>query len=182
MALATEQGFADLIARARVYRGWAMAEQGQLEAGIGEIRQGLAALAATGARAWDFRLAELYGKAGQPEAGLTIITEILAKVDRDGRHHSYVEMQRIKGEMLLLNGAAETEVEARFRRAIEVAQRQEAKSWELRAVMSLCRLLQQQGRGEEGRQLLSEIYEWFTEGFDTLDLIEANALLEELSS
>ncbi len=86
---------------------------------------------------------------------------------------------RIKGELLQLSGRT-SEAEASFRQAIEVARRQEAKSWELRATISLSRLLQKEGRSAEARQLLSEIYGWFTEGFDTPDLKEAKALLEEL--
>jgi predicted ATPase len=92
------------------------------------------------------------------------------------------EVHRLKGELLLVRGGAEPEAEKCFQRAIEVARRQQAKSWELRATMSLCRLWQKQGKQEQARQALTEIYSWFTEGFDTPDLREATALLEELAN
>ena len=96
-------------------------------------------------------------------------------------HHA--ELCRLKGELLLLQNASDaTEAESCFREAIAIAQRQQAKSWELRATMSLARLLAKQGRRDEARAMLAEIYNWFTEGFDTPDLKDAKALLEELSA
>jgi predicted ATPase len=92
------------------------------------------------------------------------------------------EVHRVKGELLLKTGAPQSEAEASIRRAIAVAQRQEARSWELRATMSLARLLAHTGRREEACAMLAEIYNWFTEGFDTDDLKDAKALLEELGA
>jgi predicted ATPase len=126
-------------------------------------------------------LAEAYGKAGQAEEGLSVLAEALALAHSSGERYYEAEMHRLRGELLLMQGEAEAEAEACFSRAIEVARRQQAKSWELRATVSLCRLWQEQGRIDEARQMLAEIYGWFTEGFDRPDLQEARALLEELS-
>jgi predicted ATPase len=101
-------------------------------------------------------------------------------VEQTDERHWEVELYRLKGELLLMQGD-DAEVEASLQKAIEVARCQSAKSWELRATVSLCRLWQEQGRMDEARQMLAEIYGWFTEGFDTPDLQEAKALLEELS-
>jgi predicted ATPase len=101
---------------------------------------------------------------------------------RTGERRWEAELYRLKGEVLLVRtGEYHVEAETCFRQAVDVARRQQAKSAELRAAMSLCRLWQQQGKRDEARQLLVEIYAWFTEGFDTADLQEANALIEELS-
>jgi predicted ATPase len=148
--------------------------------------QGLAAFQATGMRLqyphFLALLAEAYGKAGQAEEGLSVLAEALALVEETGERYYGAELYRLKGELLLMQGdEAESEAEASFHKAIEVARRQQAKSWELRATMSLCRLWQRQGKREEARQRLAEVYGWFTEGFDTPDLQEAKALLEELS-
>ncbi|MFQ5595764.1 MAG: hypothetical protein ACE5HA_16585, partial [Anaerolineae bacterium] len=184
VALSTEQGFPFWIAGATVLQGWALALEGEIEQGIAQMRQGLAAWQATGAEIgvphYLALLAEAYGQAGQAEEGLTVLAEALASVDNTGQQCWEAELYRLKGELLQQNGA-DADAEACFRQAIEVARRQEAKSWELRATVSLCRLLQQQGRREEARETLAEIYSWFTEGFDTPDLKEAKALLEELS-
>jgi len=155
-------------------------------------------------------LAEASGKEGQIEEGLTLLAEALAVVHKTGERFSEAELYRLKGTLTLQSKAslgqvsdksrasqdkseitspqhptpstqAEAEAEACFHKAIEIARRQQAKSLELRAVMSLSRLWQQQGKIEEARQMLAEIYGWFTEGFDTKDLQEAKALLAELS-
>ena len=126
-------------------------------------------------------LAEAEGKAGRPEQGLTSLAEALALVEKTDERHWEAELNRVKGELLLLQGD-EAEAEASFHKAIEVARRQQAKLWELRAATALARLWQKQGRVDEARELLAEIYDWFTEGFDTPDLKEAKALLERLSS
>ena len=125
-------------------------------------------------------LAEAYGKAGQADHGLSVMAEALALAEKTGERFYEVESHRIKGELLRMQDD-ETEAEVSFQKAIEVACRQEAKSWELRAAMSLSRLWQKQGKKEEARQLLADVYNWFTEGFDTRDLKDAKALLEELS-
>jgi predicted ATPase len=103
-------------------------------------------------------------------------------MNKTGQRFHEAELWRLKGELFLKSGVrnSESEAEGCFHKALEAARRQEAKSLELRAVMSLSRLWQQQGKGEEARQMLAEIYGWFTEGFDIKDLQEAKALLEEL--
>jgi predicted ATPase len=127
------------------------------------------------------RLAEAHGKAGQPEEGLALIAEALDVMKKSGERLSESYLHRIKGDLLLaVSEDNHAEAETWFQQAIDVARRQSAKSWELRAATSLSRLWQRQGKKEEGRQLLAEIYGWFTEGFDTRDLKEAKALLDEL--
>jgi predicted ATPase len=180
-----------------------LVEQGQGEEGIAQIHQGLVAYRNTGAEGWRSYflalLAEVYGKVGQPEDGLVVLAEALAIVDKNGERVVEAELYRLKGQLMLqqfqvsgstspvtspqhqtLSTQAETEAEAYFLKAIEVARRQQAKSLELRAVMSLSRLWQQQGKRDEARKILAEVYGWFTEGFNTKDLQEAKALLEEL--
>jgi predicted ATPase len=125
-------------------------------------------------------LAQAQGKAGHPEEGLTTLAGALAIVEETGERHWEAELYRLRGELLRMQGA-EAEAETSFHKAIEVARRQQARSWELRVTASLCRLWQQQGRVDQARQMLAEIYGWFTEGFDTADLREARGLLEELS-
>jgi len=124
-------------------------------------------------------LAEGGLKAGRIEEGLNVVAEALAGAHKTGIQFYVAELHRIKGEFLLQSRVKEAET--CFRQAIDIARRQSAKSLELRAVMSLSRLRQGQGKKEEARQMLAEIYDWFTEGFDTADLKEAKALLEELS-
>jgi predicted ATPase len=130
-------------------------------------------------------LAEAYGKTGQVEKGLTALTEALAAVDSTGERWYEAELYRLKGQLRLQSQVPSPksqveEAEACFLKAIEIARKQQAKSLELRAVMSLSRLWQQQGKKEEARQMLAGVYTWFTEGFDTKDLQEAKVLLAEL--
>jgi predicted ATPase len=179
-----------------MHRGWARVEQGQIEEGIVQIRQGLVAYQATGAEVavsyFLARLAEAYGKVGQVEEGLALLDEALTAVDKREERWWEAELYRIKGELLRQKVSAdyadleqkvkmEAEAETCFHKALEVARRQQAKSLELRAAMSLGRLWQKQGKKEEARLMLGEVYGWFTEGFDTMDLKEAKILLEELS-
>jgi predicted ATPase len=173
-----------------MHRGWALAMQGHGDEGIAHLRQGLAAYRATGAEFlrpyYLTLLGEAYGKVGQAEEGLSVLAQALNMVDTTGEHFSEAELYRLRGDLTLqskvqsLQSKVEAEAEECFLKAIEIARRQQAKSLELRAVMSLSRLWQQQGKKEEAHVLLSEIYGWFTEGFDTKDLQEAKALLEEL--
>jgi predicted ATPase len=172
-----------------------LAEQGWEHEGIAQIRQGIAAFRATGAELYQpyflALLAEAYEKAEQGEKGLAVLAEALASVDNTEERFYEAELYRLKGELLLASegyrpqavGCREKteEAEACFSKAIEVARKQQAKSLELRAVMSLARLWQQQGKQQEAHQLLAEIHNWFTEGFDTKDLQEAKRLIEELS-
>jgi predicted ATPase len=184
LTLASEHEFRPFLAQATMQRGRALAEQGRIEEGIAQLRQGLAAWEATGTRyrrptflAW---LAEAYGKVGQVEEGMSVLDEALAQVEKTDERCYEAELRRLKGELLLMQGDR-TEAEASLQHAIEVARRQSARSWELRATTGLARLWQQQGRIDEARQMLAEIYGCFTEGFDTPDLQEAEALLKELS-
>jgi predicted ATPase len=230
IALSNEQGFPLYLALGTIVRGWALTKQSQVEEGIAQIQQGLAAWRATGAEL--FRphglvlLAEAYGKTEQTEAGITALAEALAIVNKTGERMWEAELYRLKGELVLQSGVrgpeseeknqkskgkgqkskvteprpltpdSQGEAEACFLKAIEIARKQQAKSLELRAVMSLVRLRQQQASEEgsrntqhdsrirlaEDHQMLSEVYHWFTEGFDTKDLQEAKALLESLES
>ncbi len=182
--LSAEEGFAFYQAIGTFHRGWLQTEAGQVEEGIALMIEGAAFWQAVGTMAYRVfcfgLLAEAYGKAGKIEEGLSVLPEALDVVEKTGERFWEAELYRLKGELLLLQGD-ETEAEASFHRAIEVARQQSAKSWELRVAMSLSRLWQKQGKREEARQMLAEIYGWFTEGFDTPDLKEAKALLEELS-
>jgi class 3 adenylate cyclase/predicted ATPase len=187
MALCTEQGFALYLARGTILQGWTMAAQGQGAAGLAQMRQGLVAYQATGAAV--FRpyylafLAEAYGKVGQAGEGLTLLGEALAAMHKTGERFCEAELYRLKGELLLVRSAENHgKAEACFQQALTVARRQQAKSLELRASMSLARLWQHQGKRAAARELLAPIYGWFTEGFDTVDLQEAKALLDELAS
>jgi class 3 adenylate cyclase/predicted ATPase len=195
ITVSTQQGFPLWLAYGTTLRGWALAEQGQTEEGIAQIRQGLAAWRATRAELWRpyhlALLAEAHEKVGQVEEGLSMLTEALATVDSTRDRFYEAELYRLKGELTLARSRVqglessvktglESEAKECFLKAIEVARKQQAKSLELRATTSLARLWQQQGKKEEARQMLAEIYGWFTEGFDTKDLQEAKALLEEL--
>jgi class 3 adenylate cyclase/predicted ATPase len=185
LPIMTEQGFGRLLGSTTFTRGWALAAQGRHEDGVAEMRQGLAARRAVGARnpeaEYLVRLGEAYGRIGQAEEGLRLLAEALVVVDKGALWYES-ELHRIKGELLLRQAVPDApQAEACFHQAIAVASRQQAKSWELRAALSLSRLWQQQGRRAEARQLLAPIYSWFTEGFDTPDLQEAKALLDELA-
>jgi predicted ATPase len=174
-----------LEAQGTVLLGWALAVQGQSTEGITLIRQGLAAWQAIGTphmRAWMLALlAEAFGHGGRVEEGLAALAEALTIVDTTGGRKEEAELYRLKGELLEHAGYRPEEAQACLHHALTIARRQQAKSWELRAAMSLSRLRQQQGRRQEARQLLVPIYGWFTEGFDTADLQVAKALLGELS-
>jgi TOMM system kinase/cyclase fusion protein len=186
MAFSREQGFALWVPGGTVLRGWALTEQGQMEEGIAQMRQGMSAWQATGAEAdrpyYLALLAEVYGKAGQAEEGLPLLAEALAVMDAIEERYYEAELYRLQGELLLVHAAPQhAEAEICFRQALDIARHQQAKSLELRATMSLSRLWQRQGKHQEAYDLLAPIYGWFTEGFDTADLQEAKALLEELS-
>jgi tetratricopeptide (TPR) repeat protein len=198
ITLSTEQGFPFFLAWGTMLRGWTLAEQGQGEEGIAQIREGLAAFRDIESEVLQpyflALLAEMHGKVGQAEEGLRVVDEALAFVERTEERFCEAELYRLTGELLLMQATANQfrvgaglkpagieEAEKCFHQAIEVARRQSAKSLELRAAMSLSRLRQKQDKKEEARQLLVEIYGWFTEGFDTKDLQEAKVLLETLS-
>src|SRR5262249_53652606 len=174
-----------LVAQSTVLLGWALAAQGQSTEGITQIHEGLAAWQAIGTphvRAWMLALlAETYGHVGRVEEGLAALAEALTIVDTTSGRKEEAELYRLKGEILWHAGYRPEEAGACFHRALTIARRQQAKSWELRAAVSLSRLWQQQGRRDDACELLALIYGWFTEGFDTTDLQEAKQLLAELS-
>jgi predicted ATPase len=193
IALSTERGFKVLVAQGTIFRGWAMAQRSaapgtgqiQVEEGIAQMQQGLAAWRATGAKV--FRpyglalLADAHAQVGEIEEGLTLLGEAMAVANDTGERRWEAELHRLKGELLLSRSAEhDAEAETCFHRALDVARRQEARSWELRAAMSQSRLLQRQGKQQEARELLAPVYGWFTEGFETADLQEAKVLLAEL--
>jgi predicted ATPase len=159
-------------------------KQGQEEEGLPRLRAGLDAGRATGSKVrgpqWLALLAEACLAAGRVEEGLSAVREALAEVEETEARYYEPELNRLEGELLLAsNEAGDSRAEASFRKALAVARAQTAKSWELRAATSLARLLPRQGRREEARALLAPVYAWFTEGFDTADLKEAKALLDE---
>jgi TOMM system kinase/cyclase fusion protein len=186
IALATKHGLTLYVVRGRLQRSWALTEQGQLAEGIDQMRQSLTTYRGTGSGLvlpyFLARLAEAYGKEQHIEAGLHLLDEALTLVDKHGECWWEAELHRLKGVFRLQQAVSDAkQAEACFQQALGVAHRQQAKSLELRAAMSLSRLWQQQGKQAEARELLAPIYGWFTEGFDTADLQEAKTLLEELS-
>ncbi len=187
ITLSLEHGFPEYLAWMTTLRGWTMAAQRHSEEGIAQIREGLAALRATGfelARSHFLcSLAEACMEAGRLDDALSALTEALAAADRREEREAAAEIYRLKGELLLKQGDSSTaEARSCFERAIEIARKQSAKSWELRATTSLARLLRDTGRRDEALAMLAKIYDWFTEGFDTADLIDAKSLLDELSA
>jgi predicted ATPase/predicted Ser/Thr protein kinase len=188
LAIATEHGLSFWRTCGEILRGWALAEQGVRGCGIAQLRQGLAAWKAAASETYRTYflalLAEALGKEGQIEEGLGVLAEALAQMQATGEGFHGAELHRLQGEFLLRREAAEgagTEAEACFHRALMIARRQQARSLELRAAMSLARLYQKQDRPAEARPMLAECYGRFTEGFDTPDLQEAKALLERLA-
>jgi predicted ATPase/class 3 adenylate cyclase len=188
IALSAEHGFTLWLAFATTLRGGAMAELGgNEEEGIAQIQEGLAASRSTGAelmRPYHLcLLAEACREAGRFDHGLSALTEALVAADEHENRNFEAEMHRLKGDLLLKQDQSSAQEAQRcFERAIDVARKQSARSMELRATMSLARLLGQQGKRDEARTTLAEIYNWFTEGFDTADLKDAKALLEELAN
>ena len=201
MNLATEHGFSHELMVGLVLQGWALAEGGRQTEGLTQLRQGLAtAEEAKVLQPWGLLLlAEAYRKARQRKEGRQTVEEALAIAQKTGECLHIAELYRLKGELTLqkefkvqgskfqvaeprpLTPDPQGEAEACFRKAIDTARQQQAKSWELRAGPSLARLWQQQGKKAEAHKLLSDVYNWFTEGFETKDLQEARALIEELS-
>jgi len=187
ISLSKEQGFPQWMAVGSILHGWALAQQaGQAQEGIEQINQSLRAYRTAGAeiaRSYFLALlAEAHGTVRQPEAGLTVLAEALTLAETTGERHYEAEIYRLKGELLLQQSSDNsTEAEAYFHHAIRIAQNQQAKSWELRTSTSLARLWQSQGKRQDAYDLLASVYNWFTEGFDTLDLQDAKALLDALA-
>lgn len=192
LILATEYGFPQWRMIGSIVYGWTCIAQGNEKIGIPYMQSGLTLLHDTGAlmsRSYFLAvLAELSWQQGHKEDAWQAITEARAVMEQTGERTAEVELHRLYGELLLLPSeerqaaADETAAEEAFLTAIAIAQQQRAKTWELRAVISLCRLWRRQGKHREALRRLTDIYEWFTEGFDTKDLREAKALREALSS
>ena len=183
LLLAMAQGFPLYVGHGTCWLGWALTMQGQGEVGLAQVRQGMEAVLATGQTLtrplYLILLAEAAGHTGEVAEGLGLLAEALAVLEANGQGDLLAEAYRLQGELLLRQvGPDATQAEACLHQALVVARRQQAKSLELRAAMSLARLWQQQGKCGEARELLAPVYNWFTEGFDTADLQEAKGLLD----
>jgi class 3 adenylate cyclase/tetratricopeptide (TPR) repeat protein len=186
MRLISQHGVQGLILVQVPLEAWALVQLGQVEAGLSQLLQNKAEIIQMGAASsiapWLFvGLANAYLASGQTREGIAAMDEGLALSQSTGVRLLESELHRLKGELLLSAGNDEAAAQS-FRDAIELARRQSAKSWELRATTSLARLLWKQGHRDKAHVMLSEIYNWFTEGFDTADLKEAKTLLDELSA
>ena len=187
LSMGTEHGMAWIHAAAVLFRGRAIASEGQTEEGIAQMRRGMSkwhSATAGGSALFPAALASLAQALGDTENrqdGLAAVAEGLALTARTGRRDE-AELHRVRGELMLIDPPDEAEAERCFRTAIDIARSQGARWWELRATTSLARLLKRQGRADEARKLLSEIYGWFTEGFEFADLKDAKALLDDLRS
>jgi predicted ATPase len=184
VALATEQGFPVWRAWGAIYRGWVKVKSCNVTDGMSLLRQGLAAYRATSAVQWipyySALLASACETAAQVEESVTLLDDALQITERTGERWFAAELNRQKGQ-LLLQKESTVAAEELYRQALSIAREQDAKLWELRAATSLARLCRDQGRLAEARDLLLPVYGWFTEGFDTQDLKEAKALVDELA-
>ena len=182
--------FRPFISVGHIFRGGYLADQGNFHDGISELREGISSMRLTRTKytlplfqAW---LGELYLKANQIEDGTNAIEEGLASANEDGDRFSLPEFHRIRGQLLLARSVKpgsgeEEEAETAFRKAMQIARAHQAKSPELRSTVCLASLWRAQGKRVEARELLRPIYDWHTEGFDTVDLTEAKALLDDLN-
>ncbi len=184
--LTTEEGFVLFNAFALFARGHLLTLAGRVEEGIEEMQRASHRFAAMGTKGWSTRnsalLAGAFGRADRYEEGLGTIAEALQYAQSSGERYYEAELRRLEGELLMKRSGADAEAEACFCQAIDVSRRQQARLCELRATTSLGRLWEKQGRQKQARRQLAEIYGWFTEGFDTPDLKEAKALLDELGA
>ena len=184
MRLSQERSLTGWFATGMRSQGEAFALQGKLQKGVIQSRKGIDAMQSE--KMWIYHsgtlalLAEVQVKAGNLDEALVNLDEAFAFVERTDERYWEAELYRLKGE-LLLNQGDDACAETSFNNAVEISCRQSAKSLELRAVMSLCQLLEKQGKKKEAHQMLTEVYDWFTEGFETPDLIEARKLIQELS-
>jgi predicted ATPase len=181
--LSQERSMGGWLATATRYLGEALVLQGNIQEGVVRAREGMRGLHAAYIEVYSTgtlsSLVEAQTRLGRLEEAQSILDETFALVEKHNERYWESELYRLKGELSLKQGK-QVEAEASMNEAIEIARRQNARSLELRAVMSLCHLWEKQDKKVEARQLLSEIYNWFTEGFDTPDLVEARRLLEEL--
>jgi hypothetical protein len=181
-----DHGFQYYSAFATLRRGQALAELNRLEEGLAQIRDGLAVMRVSGGADFSIThavLAEALLKAGRGSEGVVVVDERLAASARTSEGEATAELYRIRGDLLLLQAqpGCDHEAENSFRQAIDIARHQQGKWWELRATVSLARLLASQGHRHEASTMLGDIYNWFTEGFDTRELQEAKQLLHELA-
>jgi len=186
VAISAEHGFTLWLGQGAIHRGWAMTEQERGEQGVAQLEEGVTALRATGAEiGWPYvltLLAEAYRNTGRIDEGLGALVEAQAAADKHEERAHQAEIYRLKGELLIRQDLSKlADTHGCFQQSLEIARKQSAKSPELRATTSLARMLAQQGRRDEARAMLAEIYGWFTEGFDTADLKEAKELLHDLS-
>ncbi|NOT56158.1 MAG: hypothetical protein HOP18_16280, partial [Deltaproteobacteria bacterium] len=208
LTLAQDQEFTFWEGTARMTLGWALTRQGQADQGLAQMERGLAVFRATGAQTsqtlYLTMFAEIRGRREEFDKGLTLLDEAFAAARRTGEHFYEAEMYRVKGELLLqranqkakgknqkakmktdpqpLSSAPQSEAEACFLQALEIARGQRAKALELRAAVSLSRLWWQQSKREEARALLTSVHQWFPVGTDTADFMEATQLLYELTT
>src|SRR5262249_5072245 len=184
--LAKQNGLSFHQAFGALLLGQVALEEGALEDGVKASLQGSGALKASGeivlAQEANAFLAQAFLMAGRPTEGLAVADEAIVAANQLQIRRFEAELHRLKGELLILAGASREKAESSMRRAIAVERRQEARGWELRATTSLARLLCDNNRLDEARVMLAEIYNWFTEGFDTADLKDAKALLEQLGA
>ena len=186
MDIAEKEGFPFVFSWAKIIKGWVLAQLGQPEPGLAQIREGLAIASATGSGFFRIyylaQLVDACGKTGRIDEGFKAIAEALSLI-QNGERWWEAEIHRLQGDLLLKqNLSNQAEAQASLDRAIEIARKQGAKSLELRATMSLARLTRDTGRRDEAHEMVAEIYGWFTEGFDTADLKDAKALLDELNA
>jgi tetratricopeptide (TPR) repeat protein len=190
--LSAENGFYHWLAAGRILKGWALVRQGNRKDGLKSLTEGIANWeSTTGAQmlvpTWRILLAEAFLARGDCAKALCVTAESMALSKKTHESYYDAELHRIRGEIILRSKTRATcdlnvdDAEAEFRRAIHIAQRQNAKSLELKATVSLCRVLRQQGKQKQARKMLDAIYGWFTEGFDTPDLKAAKRLIDELS-
>ena len=184
--IAAENGFAWYTAMADIYCGGALAALGHVSKGVAQVQQGVETLQAIRTIVvWQpfslAVLADVHRRAGQTDEGLRAVANALDSITTTEERWYEAELYRLKGELTLQQSLDAADAEACFQHAIDIARHQQAKSWELRAATSLARLWQGQGKTVEARELLAPVYNWFTEGFETADLKDAKALLEQLS-
>jgi predicted ATPase len=181
-AVARQGGYPHLLAGCNFVEGWAVSQLGQTERGIALIRDGIANWTLRQCKYQHVMLADAHLCAGQFSDALVALTTYRELANISGEHFGDSEAERLEAKaVMLMDPGSPSTTEQHLRSAIAIAREQGAKTFELRATVSLARLLRDTNRRDEARAMLAEIYNWFTEGFDTADLKEAKALLEELS-